>query len=132
VVNLSGMDAEAATVQLLLIERLKDKEAECAREHAAAAAALAERSALAAANLELQGRVDAQDEKLRLLAGETAALQAKLKQREQFAEAGMIASIQVIASVQVIASIQVADCGNTGSARGRECKGEDSRKGDSG
>ena len=52
------MDAETATVQLLLIERLKDKEAECMREQAAAAAAVAERDALAAANLALQSRVD--------------------------------------------------------------------------
>ena len=126
------MDAQAATVQLLLIERIKDKEAECAREQASAAAAEAERSALAAANLALQGRVDAQDEKLRLLARETAALQAKLKQREQFAEEGMVASLQVITSVQVLASVQVADCVYTGSARGRECKDDAPGKGGSG
>ena len=123
------MDAQAATVQLLLIERIKDKEAECAR---VSAAAETERSALAAANLALQGRVDAQDEKLRLLARETAALQAKLKQREQFAEEGMVASLQVITSVQVLASVQVADCVYTGSARGRECKDDAPGKGGSG
>jgi hypothetical protein len=94
------MDAETATVQLLLIERLKDKEAECMREQAAAAAAVAERDALAAANLALQSRVDVQEERLRLLAGETAALQAKLKQREQFAEAGMITSIHALQEVE--------------------------------
>ena len=94
------MDAATATVQLLLIERLKDKDAECMREQAEAAAAVAERDALAAANLALKSRVDVQEEKLRLLAGEAAALQAKLKQREQFAEAGMITSIQALQEVE--------------------------------
>jgi predicted acyltransferase (DUF342 family) len=80
---------ELAAVQVLLIDRLKDKEAECTRAHEANAALRAANDSLAAENRALRDAVSRQREGERSVAaqqaqlsGDMAALVARLEEVE--------------------------------------------------